>query len=85
MGNLLTDDLARLGSQGPGLAGRRRYLRDCRRVRCPCRDGRTRYFAARPKSFVRLRQALWIWLAGLLAESAWTLRNSITKVGPCTR
>ncbi|HKI32942.1 MAG TPA: radical SAM protein [Gemmataceae bacterium] len=36
MGNLLTDDLTRLWSEGTGRAVRRRYRRDCRGVRCPC-------------------------------------------------
>lgn len=38
-----------------------------------------------PKSPFRSRQALWMWLAGFLAESACTFRNSITNPGPCTR
>jgi radical SAM protein with 4Fe4S-binding SPASM domain len=36
LGNLLTDDLARLWSRGEGLAGRQRYLGDCRGMHCPC-------------------------------------------------
>ena len=58
----------------------------------PCSTARTTprecahpHLTARPKSPLRLRQALWMWLAGFLAESAWTLRNSTTKVGPWTR
>jgi radical SAM protein with 4Fe4S-binding SPASM domain len=37
LGNLLTDDLERLWSAGQGRAARRRYVRDCRGVACPCR------------------------------------------------
>ena len=43
------------------------------------------YLAGVPKSPLMFRQALWMWLAGFSAESAWTLRNSITNVGPWTR
>jgi|GEM_PF-5469639 len=37
MGNLLTDGRDHLWSMGTGLAARRRYVRDCRGVRCACR------------------------------------------------
>jgi radical SAM protein with 4Fe4S-binding SPASM domain len=37
MGNLLADDFADIWSRGTGLAGRQRYLGDCRGVQCPCR------------------------------------------------
>jgi radical SAM protein with 4Fe4S-binding SPASM domain len=37
MGNLLTDDFARLWSSGAGLASRQRYSDDCRGAQCPCR------------------------------------------------
>jgi radical SAM protein with 4Fe4S-binding SPASM domain len=36
LGNLLADELELLWASGPGLAGRQRYLRECRGVRCPC-------------------------------------------------
>jgi radical SAM protein with 4Fe4S-binding SPASM domain len=38
MGNLLTDERNQLWSGGPGLAGRRRYVQDCRGLRCACRS-----------------------------------------------
>jgi radical SAM protein with 4Fe4S-binding SPASM domain len=38
MGNLLSDQYDHLWSRGRGLAARRRYLRDCQRVRCACRN-----------------------------------------------
>ncbi|MBX6312434.1 MAG: radical SAM protein [Isosphaeraceae bacterium] len=36
MGNLLRDDFRHLWPSGMGPPGRRRYLADCRGVRCPC-------------------------------------------------
>ena len=40
------------------------------------------YFRASPKSAGRRRQALWMWLAGFFALSAWTFRNSTTNPAP---
>jgi radical SAM protein with 4Fe4S-binding SPASM domain len=36
LGNLLADDLERVWATGAGWEGRRRYLRDCQGVCCPC-------------------------------------------------
>ena len=50
LGNLLTDDLEGLWSKGSGLAGRQRYLEDCRGVECPCRAGEGTARAASPEA-----------------------------------